>query len=86
MTICSGALPWVLIAGLLALVVFWRVVRGLLRLAARALLGFGFLLLWAKSGFAAGLALGVNAFNALTLGVLGAPGLGLLLAVKWLGT
>ena len=31
---------------------------------------------------AAGLSLGVNAFTALTLGVLGVPGLGLLLLLK----
>ena len=30
-----------------------------------------------------GLTLGVNWFNALTVGVLGVPGLGLLLLVKW---
>ena len=30
-----------------------------------------------------GLTLGVNWFNALTVGVLGLPGLGLLLLVKW---
>ena len=35
---------------------------------------------------AAGLALGVNAFNALTLGLLGLPGLGLLFLFRWVGT
>ena len=30
-----------------------------------------------------GLSLGLNLFNALTIGVLGVPGLGLLLLVKW---
>ena len=84
MTFCSGGLPCALMAGLLALIVFRRAVKWLLRLSARALFGLGFLALWAKSGVAAGLALGVNAFNALTLGALGVPGLGLLLAVKWL--
>ena len=35
-----------------------------------------------RPAMAAGLSLGVNAFNALTLGVLGVPGLGLLLLLK----
>ena len=35
-----------------------------------------------RPDYAAGLSLGVNAFNALTLGVLGVPGLGLLLLLK----
>ena len=30
-----------------------------------------------------GLSLGLNLFNALTIGVLGVPGLGLLLLLKW---
>ena len=38
------------------------------------------------TGLAAGLALGVNAFNAVTLGLLGLPGLGLLLLFRWVGT
>lgn len=83
MTFISGNLPLLILTGLLALIVFRRLVGGILRLAARSLLGLGFLTLWAKSGIAAGLALGVNAFNALTLGALGIPGLGLLLAVRW---
>ena len=49
-------------------------------------LGLGFLALWSQSGLAAGLALGVNAFNALTLGLLGLPGLGLLFLFRWVGT
>ena len=38
--------------------------------------------LWSYSGLAAGLSLGVNLFNALALGLLGVPGLGLLLLLK----
>lgn len=52
----------------------------------RSALGLGFLALWSQSGLAAGLALGVNAFNALTLGLLGLPGLGLLFLFRWVGT
>ena len=41
--------------------------------------------LWLLNATAAvtGLSLGLNLFNALTIGVLGVPGLGLLLLVKW---
>ena len=86
MTLLSGELPYVLVAGILALVVFRRAVGGVLRLAGRSLLGLGFLALWAKSGVLAGLALGVNILNALVLGTLGVPGLGLLLLIRWMGT
>ena len=48
-------------------------------------MGLGFLFLWASSGVAAGLSLGVNLFNAFTLGLLGLPGLGLLMMLRWLG-
>ena len=44
------------------------------------------LLLGGVLGTLTGLALGVNAFNALTLGLLGIPGLGLLFLLKWAGT
>ena len=86
MTLLSENLPLFIVAGLLALVVFRRVVGAVLRLALRSCVGLGFLALWAKSGIAAGLALGVNALNALVLGALGVPGLGLLLLLRWMGT
>lgn len=76
---------WVLLAVILLLVVFYRPLKWLVRLLARSALGLGFLALWAQSGLAAGAALGVNAFNAITLGLLGLPGLGLLLLFRWMG-
>ena len=93
--------PWltILFFSVLFLVIFRRPLGWLLKLLARSALGLGFLALWsqsglaeafsekmAKSGLAAGLALGVNAFNALTLGLLGLPGLGLLFLFRWVGT
>lgn len=80
--------PWltVLIFSALFLVIFRRPLGWLLKLLARSALGLGFLALWAQSGLATGLALGVNAFNALTLGLLGLPGLGLLFLFRWVGT
>lgn len=76
--------PWltVVIFTVLFLVIFRRPLAWVLKLLARSALGLGFLALWAHSGLAAGLSLGVNLFNALALGLLGVPGLGLLLLLK----
>ena len=54
-----------------------------LRTAGNTALGFG--ALWAVNLTTAytGLSLGLNLFNALTIALLGVPGLGLLLLVKW---
>ena len=54
-----------------------------LRTVANTALGFG--ALWALNLTTAytGLSLGLNLFNALTIALLGVPGLGLLLLVKW---
>lgn len=57
----------------------------LLALTARTLAGLGALAaLKAVGAGALGLTLGVNLFNALTLGLLGLPGLALLLMLNWL--
>lgn len=53
-----------------------------LRLIANTALGFGALWLLQYTG----LALGLNLFNALTIGILGLPGLGLLVALQWILT
>ena len=86
MTLTEG--PWlsIIMFSLLFLAVFHRPVKWLLKLLARSAVGFGFLALWSQSGLAAGLALGVNAFNALTLGVVGIPALAVLFLQKWAGT
>ena len=61
--------PWltVLIFAVLFLVIFRRPLAWLGKLLVRSALGLGFLALWSYSGLAAGLSLGVNAFNALSL-------------------
>ena len=76
MSVFSGDGPWLtaIIFAVLFLVIFRRPLGWLIRLAFRSLLGVGFLAAWSYSGIAAGLALGVNAFNAITLGLLGLPG------------
>lgn len=54
-----------------------------LRVALNSALGFGALWLLNATAAVTGISLGLNLFNALTIGVLGVPGLGLLLLVKW---
>ena len=65
----------------------FHLLRRPLKLALRVVLNsaLGLLALWLLDSTApvTGLTLGVNWFNALTVGVLGVPGLGLLLLVKW---
>ncbi len=55
----------------------------LLKLAGRTLAALGGLAALKAVGGALGLGLGVNLFNALTVGVLGAPGLALLWMLNW---
>lgn len=78
-----SALPPLLGGGalLIVLVCFRRPLRALLRLIPRALAGFCVLSALGRMGLALGLA--ANGFNALMLGLLGAPGFGLLLMVRW---
>jgi inhibitor of the pro-sigma K processing machinery len=76
----------VLLAGFF-LIALLRVFRAPLRLALR-LLGntlLGFLALWAVDLTAGltGIALGLNLWNALVIGVLGLPGFVLLLLAQW---
>ena len=80
--------PWLsaLAAAALLLVIFRRPLVWAGKLLVRSAVGLGFLALWAASGLGPGLTLGVNVYNALTLGLLGVPGLGLLFLLRWLGT
>ena len=50
------------------------------------LLGFGALFLLNLTQALTGISLGVNLLNDLVIGILGVPGLGLLLLVQWLFT
>lgn len=78
-------LPW-LLGGLVlavALAALQKPLRSLARLLARTGAGLAILWLLSKVGGLIGVTLGVNLFNALVLGVLGAPGFGLLLMLTW---
>ena len=66
--------------------VFSTPLRLVLKVMANTLLGFGALLLLNLTTPITGLSLGVNVLNALVIGVLGVPGLGLLLLTQWLFT
>ena len=70
--------------GLLALVLLRRVVAAVVKLVLRTAVGAGVLTALSHVGGVIGLNLGVNLGNALVLGVLGAPGLGLLMMLNWL--
>lgn len=80
-----------IVAGLLAgffLIALLRVFRAPLKVAVKVLANtlLGFVALWVVNATAAltGLTLGLNLWNALVIGVLGLPGLGLLLLVQWI--
>ena len=70
--------------GLLLLVLLRRAVAAVVKLALRTAVGAGVLAARSCVGGVIGLNLGVNLSNALVLGVLGAPGLGLLMMLNWL--
>ena len=79
-----------ILAALLAaffLIALIRIFRTPLRLALKLLVNtlFGFLALWAVNLTAGvtGIALGLNLWNALVIGVLGLPGFVLLLLTQW---
>ena len=79
------SLPW-LIGSLgiaVALGLLRRPLGSLLRLLGRTGVGLAFLTIFAPVGQFLGAGLGVNLFNALVLGVLGAPGFGLLMMLRW---
>ena len=57
-----------------------------LRLIGNAALGFGALWILRQSAAITGLSLGLNLFNTLVIGVLGLPGLGLLVLLQWVLT
>ena len=80
-----GYMAWCL-AGLLlcaALLLLRRPAARLLRLVLRSSVGLAALALFSQVGHLFGVRLGVNFINALVLGLLGAPGFGLLLMLQW---
>lgn len=78
----TGWLFWA--AALMLSAVLFRPLAALLRLGGRTALSLGLLAALGQTGLLAQAGLGVNLVNAVTLGVLGLPGLGLLLMGRWL--
>ena len=70
-------------AALTALLLLRRPLKAVGRLALRS--GVGMVCLWLLQGVGGlvGIHLGVNLFNGLVLGLLGVPGLALLMLVRW---
>lgn len=75
---------WLLltVAVLAALVVLRRPLGALLRLLARSAAGLGAVWLFNLVGGFIGVQVGMNVFSALAVGLLGLPGLGLLLLLQ----
>ena len=85
MTPMPGYAAWCL-AGLVlcaALLLLRRPAAWLIRLTLRSSVWLAVLALLAQAGRLIGISLGVNLVNALILGLLGTPGLGLLLMLQW---
>ncbi len=74
--------------GLAVVVAAFRIFKIPLKLAMKTLLhtvlGFGVLIALDLAGVYTGIYLGVNLINSLVIGLLGAPGFGVLLMLKWL--
>ena len=83
--VTGASTPWLALGLLLltGLTLLRRPLGQLLRLAVRSSVGLAVLALFSQVGPLIGVSLGVNPVNALVLGVLGAPGFGLLLMLQW---
>ena len=83
--VTGASIPWLALGLLLlaGLALLRRPLGQLLRLAVRSSVGLAVLALFSQVSPLIGVSLGVNPVNALVLGVLGAPGFGLLLMLQW---
>ena len=79
---------WIALAAFVLLLLTAKVLTAPLRIAVRAALnaalGLGALLLVEAGSSVTGLSLGFNLVNALVVGILGVPGLGLLFLARWM--
>lgn len=81
----ANSLPWVVggILFIIALLVLHKPLKALGRLFIRTGAGLAVLYVLSRLGALIGVTLGVNFTNALLLGLLGIPGLGLLFLLHW---
>lgn len=70
---------------LVAVFIFTKPIRLLLKLAINTAVGFVALILINKFGADFGIAIGVNWVNAIVTGVFGVPGVAVLVALRWAG-
>ena len=82
--------PWVIaVAVAVLLVIFFMIFKTSLKIAFKvlinAVIGFALLFVFNSLGGLIGVTLGVNWINAIIAGVLGIPGIALLLILKWMG-
>jgi len=73
----------ILLVLIVMLRLFHKPLRWLLSLARNTAFGFLTLFAFGKVGSLIGVTLGINLVNALVLALLGAPGFGLLLMLRW---
>lgn len=76
----------VLLVLLITAKVFAAPLKVLAKVILNTALGLGALALLNATSALTGFSLGLNLFNALVLGILGMPGIGLLLLVQWIFT
>jgi inhibitor of the pro-sigma K processing machinery len=82
--IAVGIVAGVLLLLLLVLKIFTAPIKILFKLILNTILGFFALILINVFGAMIGVTIGVNLVNALVIGCLGVPGVGLLLLLRWL--
>ena len=82
----GGAAPAIVIVALvlIALLIFTKPIRLILKLLLGTVIGFVALILINRFGASLGISLGVNWLNAVVVGLLGIPGVALLLILNWL--
>ena len=84
----GGAMPGIItvVLVLVCILIFTKPIRFILKLLINTLIGFVVLILINKFGSYIGVTLGVNWINAAVVGILGVPGVALLLILRWLMT
>ena len=82
----GGAMPGIItvVLVLVCILIFTKSIRFILKLLINTLIGFVVLILINKFGSYIGVTLGVNWINAAVVGILGVPGVALLLILRWL--
>lgn len=73
-----------LLTGLILLIRFHKLLPSLLRFLVRSTVGYLFLYFFSFFGTGMGLTLGANLVNSAVLGLLGLPGFGLLLMIRYM--